>query len=55
MYIGVVERGEWYGALPFSSEMSVQHIVRSNYCESPFRSQLPWPLHRFYVNRSMNL
>lgn len=47
----IIEVGEWYGVVPFSSVRSVHHIVRSNYCVSSFTSPLPWPLHRFYVNR----
>ena len=46
-----VEAGEWYGLVPFSSIMSTVHILRSNIAIPPFSPQLPWPLHRFYINR----
>jgi len=46
-----IEAGEWYGIIPFRSIVSVHHIVRSNYPLPPFLPKLPWPSHRFYVNR----
>lgn len=47
----IIDVGEWYGVVPFSSIGSVHHIVRSNYYVSPLKSELSWPLHRFYVER----
>ena len=46
-----VVEGEYYGLVPFSSIESTVTVVRSNIAISPFSEQLPWPLHRFYLNR----
>ena len=46
-----VQAGEYYGLIPFSSIISTIHVVRSNIAISPFSEKLPWPLHRFYINR----
>ena len=46
-----VQEGEYYGLVPFSSIISTVSVVRSNIAISPFTDKLPWPLHRFYINR----
>lgn len=46
---GVVESGEWCGAVSFSSVMTLNHVLRLNYDVSQLLPQLPRPLHRFYV------
>ena len=42
---------EFYGFVSFNSIESAVTVVRSNIAISPFSEQLPWPLHRFYLNR----
>lgn len=46
-----VQEGEYYGLVPFNSIISTVSVVRSNIAISPFTEKLPWPLHRFYINR----
>lgn len=46
-----VQEGEYYGLVPVSSIISTVSVVRSNIAISPFTEKLPWPLHRFYINR----
>lgn len=46
-----VDEGEYYGLIPFSSIISTVNVVRSNIGITPFTERLPWPLHRFYINR----
>lgn len=46
-----VQAGEWYGLVPFRSIVSTVQVLRSNLWIRPFSPELPWPLHRFYINR----
>jgi hypothetical protein len=46
-----IEVGEWFGLVPFSSVVGTVQVLRSNVPVRPFTSPLPWPLHRFYINR----
>ena len=46
-----ISAGERYGVIPFESICGVAHVVRSNYAIPPFTDELPWPHHRFQVNR----
>ena len=46
-----VQEGEYYELVPFNSIISTVSVVRSNIAISPFTEKLPWPLHRFYINR----
>ena len=46
-----IEVGEWFGLVPFSAITGVVQTLRSNISIRPFTSPLPWPLHRFYINR----
>ena len=46
-----IDAAEWYGLVPFSSIVSTVQVLRSNIAIKPFTPQLPWPLHRFYINR----
>ena len=43
--------GEQYGLVSFQSLCGVVHIIRSNYALPPFSKELPWPYHKFYVNK----
>ncbi len=47
----IITAGERYGIASFQSICGVAHILRSNYAIPPFYKEIPWPLHRFYVNR----
>ena len=49
-----ISAAERYGLIPFQSICGVAHIVRSNYALPPFTQELPWPHHRFQVNRFYN-
>lgn len=40
---------ERYVIMPFSAEIFTHHILRPHY-RIRFSSQLPWPVHRLYVN-----
>jgi hypothetical protein len=46
-----IEAGEWFGLVPFSSIVGTVQVLRSNVPIRPFTTPLPWPLHRFYINR----
>ena len=46
-----VLEGEYYRLVPFSSIQSTVTVVRSNIAIDPFTDQLPWPFHRFHLNR----
>lgn len=43
--------GEWFGLIPFQSTLSTVHVIRGNVAVHPFPTELPWPGHRFYINR----
>lgn len=43
--------GDYYGLLHFTSIISAIQVVRANIPILPFASLIPWPLHRFYINR----
>lgn len=47
----IVDTWEWYWLVPFSFLRSVLQIVRSSYWIGSLSLELPWPAHRFYVNR----
>lgn len=47
-----VEAGEDYGLVTFNRTVISGQVVRSNICIWPFTSQLSFPLHSFYPNRS---
>lgn len=51
-YSGIMDAGECYGAVQFSSIISARHIVRANYSVTPFYADIRWSAHRFYVFRS---
>lgn len=46
-----VDAGEWYGLVPFTPTLFMQHTMRSNYFVPQFSPQLPWPVHFYYVYR----
>jgi hypothetical protein len=46
-----IEAGEWFGLVPFSSILGTVQVLRSNIPVKPLSDPLPWPLHRFYINR----
>ena len=46
-----IETAEWYDLLPFSSIIGTVQVLRSNIPIAPFSDPLPWPLHRFHVNK----
>ena len=46
-----ISAGERYGVVPFESICGVAHVLRSNYAIPPFTKEIPWPHHRFQVNR----
>ena len=46
-----ITAGERFGLVSFHSLCGVVHIVRANYAIPPFTKEIPWPYHRFYVNR----
>ena len=46
-----IETAEWYGLLPFESILGTVNVLRSNIPIQPFTPKIPWPMHRFYVNR----
>ena len=48
---GHIETAEWYGLVPFDSLIGTVQVLRANIPISPFTSPIPWPLHRFHVNR----
>jgi hypothetical protein len=48
---GQIETAEWYGLVPFDSIVGTVQVLRSNIPIPPFTSQIPWPLHRFHINR----
>jgi hypothetical protein len=48
---GQIEAAEWYGLVPFDSIVGTVQVLRSNIPIPPFSSQIPWPLHRFRINR----
>lgn len=43
--------GECFRTELFSTFLGSLLLVRSSYGEQPFTPGLPWPEHRFYVNR----
>lgn len=45
-YCSLLDAVEWYGVVPFSSIVSVHHILRANYSITQFSSKLPWRAHR---------
>lgn len=50
-FSGTDEVKEWYELVPFSTELSVRHIVRSIYSAPLFFQELPWPFPQCYVNK----
>ena len=46
-----VETAEWYGIVPVNSIVGTAQVIRSNIPIKPFSEQIPWPFHRFYINR----
>ena len=46
-----ITAGERFGLVSFQSLCGVVHVVRANYAIQPFFKEIPWPYHRFYVNR----
>ena len=49
-----IEAGERFGLISFQSICGVIHVVRANYAIHPFFKEIPWPYHRFYVNRFLH-
>jgi len=49
-----IEVGERFGLVSFQSICGVAHVVRANYAIQPFSKEIPWPYHRFYVNRFLH-
>jgi len=48
---GHIETAEWYGLVPFDSLVGTVQVLRANIPIPPFTTQIPWPLHRFHINR----
>ena len=46
-----IEGGEWYDIVQFQALEGVVHVIRSNFAVQQFTKELPWPFHRFYVNK----
>ena len=46
-----IEGGEWYDIVQFQTLEGVVHVIRSNFAVQQFTKELPWPFHRFYVNK----
>ena len=48
---GQIEAAEWYDLVPFDSIVGTVQALRSNIPIPPFTKPIPWPLHRFHINR----
>ena len=46
-----IHAGAWFGLVPFHSIVGTVPVLRSNISIQPFTNPLPWPLHRFRINR----